>query len=142
MGEHCRMRVWKKLKVRLNVVILCVKHVLGGGRERARQMGRVRGPSQRFLRAFWRSTSDPTRRRGTLAHQPPPPRLQSPSNIHHARSYRMHCVFLEFTVLSIILRALWAGGARSDWGEGGHTLTPSPRAEITTNTPIRALQHV
>ncbi len=25
------MRVWKKLKVRLNVVILCVKHVLGGG---------------------------------------------------------------------------------------------------------------
>jgi hypothetical protein len=127
MGEHCRMRVWKKLRSASMFCHIVRTACLGGGRERARQMGRVRGPNQRFLRAFWRSTSDPTRGRGTQAHQPPPPRLQSPSNIHHARSYRIQYVFLEFTVLSIILRALWAGGARSDWGEGGHSnINPLP----------------
>ncbi len=45
-----------------------------GGRGRAHRMGRVRGPSQRFLRTFWRTTSDLARGRGTQTDQPPPPR--------------------------------------------------------------------
>jgi hypothetical protein len=94
--------------------------VMGGRRERAQHMGRVQGPSQRFLCAFWWPTRDPTRGRGHRQ-LTPSPQAAITIDIHHARSYRIVYVFLESNALRVFLRALWAAARDPARGRGGHS---------------------
>jgi hypothetical protein len=117
----------------------------GGGGDAHGGWGRVRGHSQQFLRAFWRTTRDPTRGRGTQTDQPPPPRLQSPSK-HSSRALLQHKIYFPWVSSPQHSFNACFGLATRDptRGRGAQAdLTPSPQAKITIETPItRALTHL
>jgi hypothetical protein len=113
-----------------------------GGGSAGGEWGRVQGPSQQFLHAFWQTASDPTRGRGHWQTNPLPPGCNHHQNVHHARSYSVKYIFLKYPVLSIVFtHAL--GERRAIRRGGGGALTPSSQAEITIKTPImRAPTHL
>jgi hypothetical protein len=132
VAHVCRKKL-KKNPPNISVIFLYFLTVLarGGGGARV-EWGRVRAPSQRFLRAFWRSTGDPARGRGTLHTNPLPPGCD-----HHRTSItRASIIYSIKSPTQRFLRAFRAKDRRSDEGEGGKAHNPLPPGCDHQRSPI------
>jgi hypothetical protein len=138
VAHVCRKKL-KKNPPNISVIFLYFLTVLarGGGGARV-EWGRVRAPSQRFLRAFWRSRAI---RRGGGGHCTPTPSPQAAITIEHPSRALPSYIALKVQPSGSYARFGRKTGDPTR-GRGGRHITPSPQAAITNDRPLRALQHV